>query len=126
MTEQVINSYILKLSGRAELPKEIEPGHNYHISLEGSIPKMELHDNEDGTWNKVYLFRPVKVELLNSKGESLKLKDTRKKSQLWRAQVWKRHSESDSNLSFEDFYERLMVNMIQHSSEIVEMYGQDK
>ena len=33
-----ISNHILKLSGKAELPRAIDAGHNYHVSLSGSIP----------------------------------------------------------------------------------------
>lgn len=118
-----VNSHVLKLSGRAELPNEIDIGHNYHISLEGSVPKTELHDNEDGTFNKVYTFRPVKIELLTQKGETLKLKDNRRASQLFRARLWKEHTNSKSELSFEDWYQGLMLNLIQVANELAEMYA---
>ena len=51
--KEKINSHILRLAGRAELPQELEANQNYHISLEGSVPKIEMHSNEDGTFNIV-------------------------------------------------------------------------
>jgi len=76
-----INSHQLKIMGKVELPHDIETGHNYHVATEGSVNKVELHDNEDGTWDKIYTFKPIHVSLLTPKGESLKLKDPRNNSQ---------------------------------------------
>ena len=121
-----INSHVLRLTGRAELPKEIDIGHNYHISLEGSIPKTELHDNENGTYNKVYTFKPVKVELLTDKGETLKLRDARSMSQLFRGRMWKQWQDAKTELSFEEWYNILMQRLIQDAQTIAEMYGEDK
>ena len=119
-----INSHILKLTGKSELPSEIEIGHNYKITCEGSITKEELHDNEDGTFNKVYIFRPVTIEIITNKGETLKLKDTRSYSQLFRARMWKKWQDANSQLSFDDWYGRLMQRLIQQADEIASMYGE--
>lgn len=121
-----INSHILKLIGKAELPQEIDIGHNYHISIEGSIPKTELHDNENGSYNRVYTFKAIKIELLTEKGEVLKLKDTRSMSQLFRAHMWKMWQGAKTELSFDDWYNILMQRLIQNAQEIAEMYGDDK
>ena len=124
MTEKTINSHILKLSGKAELPSTISIGHNYKILSEGSVTKEELHDNEDGSFNKVYTFRPVTIEIQTDKGESLKLKDTRSASQLLRGRLWKQWQNAKSNLSFDDWYQKLMFNLITHAEEIAEMYSE--
>ncbi len=123
MMEQ-INSHILKLTGRAELPQAIETGHNYHIAIEGSIPKVEIHDQEDGTFNRVYTFRAIKVDVLTPQGKTLKLKDTRSLSQLFRARLWKKHLESKTELPFDKWYELLMQRMIQQVDEVAELYGE--
>jgi hypothetical protein len=118
-----INSHILKLQGKAELPSQIEAGHNFHVALEGSVPKVEMHDNEDGSWNKIYTFKAIKIELLTPKGETLKLKDTRSKSQLLRGCFWKDWNRSGSQLPFDEWYDSLMNNIIQSHTEIAEMYS---
>lgn len=100
-----INSYILKVQGKSELPSEIETGHNYHIALDGSVNKVELHDNEDGTWNKVYTFKPVHISLLTPKGESLKLKDPRKNSQKLRNYLFKLYTEEGYTEDFDRVYD---------------------
>jgi hypothetical protein len=121
-----ISSHLLKLSGKAELPKEIAPGHNYHISLSGSVPSVTETDNEDGTFTRTYTFKPIKIELLEPTGETLKLKDTRSKSQLFRAQVWKAWKDSPEDRTFDEYYEKLMQNLINFAPDIVQMYGPNK
>lgn len=123
MSELTINSHILRLSGKAELPEEIQPGHNYHVSIEGSIPKVELHDNENGTWDKIYTFKSVKIDILDPLGKTLVLKDTRSQSQLFRAKL--RHIYNfDQNISvdFDTFYKNIMSNLIENAAEVAEMY----
>jgi hypothetical protein len=104
---QIINSHILKLSGRAELPKEISIGHNYEINAKGSITKEELHDNENGTFNKVYTFKPITTEIITGLGETLKLKDTRRTSQLIRSSLWKLHDQEGYVEPFDEVYEQV-------------------
>lgn len=118
-----ISSYHLKLSGKAELPRAIEMGSNYHISLEGAINNISESDNEDGTNSRMYTFKAIKVELLDPLGQTLKLKDTRSKSQILRARFWAIWKEQNINMSFDEWYDKLMDNMREGAVEIAEMYG---
>jgi len=107
-----INSNSLKIAGKAELPSDIEIAHNYHISLEGSVTGFKVEDNEDGTFNKIYDFKPVKVDLLTPLGKSLKLKDPRKNSQKMRNYLFKvYHDEGyceDFDLVYDAFSKEVM------------------
>lgn len=118
------DNYILRLSGKAELPQDIEIGHNWHISMEGSITSKTITDNENGSHSVTYLFKPIKVELLDDKGKMLKLKDTRTRTQLLRGRMYGIWSKLQTNLSFEDYWDSLMVKVIQHADEIAEMYDE--
>ena len=100
-----VNSHILKLKGNSELPEEIEIGHNYHIALEGSVTGFKVEDNEDGTFNKIYDFKPVKVDVLTPLGKSLKLKDPRKSSQKFRNYCYKIWIEEGYTEPFDEVYE---------------------
>lgn len=122
---KTVSSHVLKLLGKAELPKEIEMGHNYHVSLSGSIPKVEEHDNEDGTITRIYTFKPVKLELLDPLGETLQLKDTRTRSQIFRARLWSIwKSDSRQARSFDEEYDALMSNLIDAAPDVWEMFRQ--
>ncbi len=121
-----VSSHILKLSGKAELPNEIDVGSNYRVSLEGSIISMTESDNENGTYTRTYTFRPVKIDLLDPKGKMLKLKDPRQKSQLFRGRVWSIWKDAPTPQTFDDFYDHLMSNLITHAPELVAMYGKDR
>lgn len=118
-----MNSFILKILGKAELPKEIEIGHNYHISLEGSVTSETKSDNDDGTHTFVYLFKPIKIELLDPRGQTLKLKDPRRKSELLRGALWHKWKNKATNLNKDEYYDSLMNNLILHIDDIDEMYG---
>lgn len=114
-----INSHILRLQGKAELPEEVSIGSNYHISLEGSITNFTESDNQDGTHNRIYTFSPVKVELLDPKGKTLKLRDARSKSQLWRAACWRHWKEHDISDPFEQWYDVIMQTMIRNVDDTI-------
>jgi hypothetical protein len=103
-----INSYVLKLKGNAELPNEIEIGSNYHVSLEGAVTGYKVEDNEDGTYNQIYDFKPIKVDLLTPKGKSLKLKDARKNSQKFRNYCYKVYINEGVTESFDDVYDAVI------------------
>ncbi len=118
-----ISSYHLKLSGKAELPREIEIGSNYHISLEGSITNFTESDNDDGSHSRMYTFKPVKVELLDPQGKALKLKDTRSKSQLLRARFYAIWREQNVDVPYEKWYDELMDSIRNHAAEVVEMFA---
>lgn len=121
-----ISSNILKLQGKAELPREVEIGHNYHLSLEGSIVSKTVSDNDDGSATQTFTFKPVKLDLLDEKGESLRLKDGRSKSQLLRGRLYKCWLNSGSGLDKDTYYERVMDGIIRYAEEISEMYGPEK
>jgi len=105
MEERKINNHFLKLSGKAELPQAIEMGHNYHVALEGSVNSVNDSDNEDGTYTRAYTFKAIKIELLDQKGETLKLKDTRSNSQLIRSLIYKKWVNAASDVDFDTFYD---------------------
>lgn len=100
-----ITSYAIKLMGKAELPHDLEPDQNYHISLSGPIEDYSVRTNHDGTYTKMWQFKPVKVELLDPLGRSIKLPDTRKNSQLIRARLWKVAHDEGCILDFDLLYD---------------------
>lgn len=123
MQEARIKSHILQLQGKVELPQEIGGGHNYHVSVSGSITSIAESDNEDGTWNRTYKFRPVKLELLDALGKTIVAKDARKQSQLTRGLVRKLWLERQSPLEEEEFYNRVMGFVRANLEELLERAG---
>mgnify|MGYP001572096064 FL=1 len=110
--EQKINDFILKLSGKVSLLEPIEVSHNYSLKIEGSVTEETLKDNQDGKFDKIYKFEPVRVELLSPLGKTIKARDPRSKSKLLRAGTWRIWKESNSDLNDEDFYEKLLNYII--------------
>ena len=117
------NSYVLRLSGKAELPEPLEIGNNYHCSLEGSITSKTEADNNDGSHTLYYAFKPVKIDVLTPKGETIKAKDTRGKSQLFRGRIWALWNRKNLNMDAQTYYDKLMDKLIQHAEEVDEMFS---
>lgn len=102
-----INSYILKINGAVEVPSELVAGFNYNINIEGAIPKFTMSDNHDGSYDVTYTLKPIKVSLIDQKGETLKAKDPRSNSNKARSQALAIHLEKGLTVPFEEFYDKL-------------------
>ena len=110
-----MDSHAIKLSGKAESPEPIEIGHNFRVELEGSIVSETVSDNDDGTKTHTYLFKPVIVEAVTAKGERIRAKDTRSRSQQLRSLLFKRWREVNDPIEFEDYYDKKMLEIIQNT-----------
>jgi hypothetical protein len=114
-----INSHILKLNGKAELPKEIEIAKNYHIALDGSIESFSVHNNNNGTFDKIYTFKPVHIELLTELGETLKLKDPRKNSTKIRNLLYFKWKELNEPIDFEEYYTKFTNTVLSNMDALI-------
>lgn len=114
-----INSHILRLTGKCELPEAVQIGHNYTVTLKGSIVSENESDNEDGTHNKSYSFRPVTGEIQSDDGEALKLKDNRSNSTLIRQLIYKRWVNAANTMSFEDFYDKVCSTIMREVDDLI-------
>lgn len=111
-----MDSYVLKLSGKAELETPLANGHNIRTLLEGSIVEETISDNDDGTSTHYYKFKPVNVELIKETGERLRARDTRSRSQQLRALLYKKWREANVPKTFEDYYDRAMIDIMDRES----------
>lgn len=105
MNEKV-NSHILKISGSVEVSKALTSGYNYKVTIEGAVPKIEMVDNENGTFDVIYKMKPIRVEVVTETGETLKAKDPRSNSEKMRAQVRAIYLDKGLNCDFEAFYDK--------------------
>jgi hypothetical protein len=110
--DYIINEHILKLTGKANLPQELNLGYNYKITIDGEITTITDSNNQDGTKDRIYKFEPVLAEVQKDNGEVIKLKDTRKKSVQLRNSIIRHWRETNSNIDQEDFYEKEMNKII--------------
>ena len=107
------DSFVIKLSGKAELGEPLKIGHNFRVLLEGSIVEETIADNEDGSRTHYFKFRPVIVETIDEKGERLRAKDTRSRGQQLRSQLWREWKEGNEDITVEEHYEREMLKIMQ-------------
>lgn len=118
------DTHYIKLSGKANIPEGLEIGFNYEAKIAGTVTTKTESDNNDGSHSIYYKFEPVQVEI-NKMGKTLKAKDTRGASQIFRAAVWKYWSnKSRTGMESNDYYQRLMTHLIQNVDEICDMYGE--
>ena len=106
------DSYILKLSGKAELFAPLTIGHNVKTTIEGSITAETISDNQDGSHTHYFKLEPIIVEAITEKGERLRAKDTRSRSQQLRSLLVKKWRESTENITQDEYYDREMVRIM--------------
>jgi len=104
MNEYKVNSHILKISGSVEIPQALTSGFNYKVTIEGAVPKIEMVDNENGSFDVIYKMKPIRVELVNELGETLKAKDPRSNATKARAQAIAIYNDKRPNTDEETFY----------------------
>ena len=104
-----INSHILRISGSVEIPKGLVSGHNYDVHISGAVPKIEMVDNENQTFDVIYKMKPIRVDIVTETGETLKAKDPRRQSELTRSQAKAIYLEKGLTIDFDTFYEALMT-----------------
>lgn len=107
-----MDSYFIKLTGKAELPKPIEISNNFRVLLEGSIVSEKISDNDDGTKDHAFEFKPILVATIDKLGETIKAKDTRGRSVQMRMTLRKEWVDGIDSREFEDYYDARMLELI--------------
>lgn len=108
----MVNDYLIRLSGKAEIPEPLEIGTNYEIKAKGTIVSLTEQDKDDGSHSLTFRFEPVIIEILSESGKSLKAKDVRQKSRQLRGALWRVWKENEVAEEFEKFYELEMDKII--------------
>lgn len=111
------DSHCIRLSGKAEIEKPLPIGHNYKVVLEGSITAETTSDNDDGSKTHTFLFKPVLVETIDPKGERLRAKDIRSRSQQLRSLLWRKWKDTNEPIEFETWYDKEMLRIIEKEYE---------
>lgn len=112
-TERKINEYVLKLQGKVNLPSELKLGNSFKVELDGSVDQIIDEDNDDGTYNRLYRFRPIIGKILYDNGEVTKTKDARKRGQQMRSAIRYEWQASNEGVDENDYYDRRMSGLIQ-------------
>lgn len=110
--EKEINEHILKISGKATLLEPLDLSKSFKLEVDGAVIETSDTDNEDGTFNRSYKFKPTIVSVLKDNGETTKTKDTRSRSQQLRAVITREWRASTENITAEEYYDREMATLI--------------
>jgi hypothetical protein len=100
-------TYYLKVSGKANIPKRLEIGHNYKVVMDASITQEQKNDNNDGTYDVIFKVEPLTVEIGKDGGEVIKAKDPRKNSVKIRNKLHWLWQNAQMNIEFDDYYTKV-------------------
>ena len=112
-----MNEYIINLRGKASLPQELSIGNNYKVVAEGAITEEKKSDKDDGDFIITYKFEPVLVTIENDKGQRIKAKDTRRRSQQLRATLFRVWQARGDVTDFDEWYDKKMLEFISKALE---------
>lgn len=115
-----MDNYFIKINGKINIPEIVKIGHNYDITLQGSVTDERKLDNEDGTFSYVSTFRPITGTIGLPTGKTIKLRDTRSRSSQLRARVHNIWRSTDDPRMEDEAYDRFMVYIMQNADELFE------
>jgi hypothetical protein len=113
-----IDSYEIKLTGGANLEacegQEIKISHEYTIGMTVNCYDESLKDNQNGTYRKVFKFKPSGGVLISKDWGKRTIKATGKgsPSQKLRNALFYKHGEQGIDEDFESWYEKEMSKII--------------
>lgn len=107
-----VNEHIIKLQGKANIPLSLEMGRSLTVKMEGAIDNISDSDNEDGTVDRIYRFRPLVAEIVSDNGASMKSKETRSMSKQMRGAIWHEWKCSNEPRDEEEYYNERMAGLI--------------
>lgn len=97
-------TYYIKISGKANIPKRLEIGHNYKVVIDASITQEQKIDNEDGNFDVIFKVEPITAEISKDNGEIIKAKDPRKNSVKVRNLLKRYWMDDNCGIDFEKVY----------------------
>jgi hypothetical protein len=107
-----METYYVKIQGKANIPTRLAIGHNYRLTADCSITSESKEDNEDGTYNVVFKVVPVTVEIAQDNGQTVKAKDPRKNSQKLRNYLFKLYHNEGYTEDFDSVYDATTLEIM--------------
>ena len=120
------NSYFLKISGKANIPEPLKLGDGYKLTLDGEIVSATDSNNQDGTFDRAFLFKPILCEVHDNYGNIQKAKDMRSWSQILKRAVWKTWQVDEGDINEDEAYERTMKYILANLGDIYEAAKKNK
>lgn len=99
-----MDTYFIKLQGKANIPTGLEIDKNYKITADCSITQEKRDTNEDGSYSITYKAEPLTVEIENDNGKIVKARDPRKNSVKFRNYLFKIYTEEGVTEPFDEVY----------------------
>ena len=110
-----METYYVKIIGKANIPERLSIGHNYRLEADCSITSETKTDNENGEFDVIFKVEPITISISRDNGTIIKAKDPRKNSTKIRNLLYFKWKEINEAVEFEDYYTRftntVLVNM---------------
>lgn len=117
-----INERILKLTGTANLPRDLQIGHDYTIALQVNVNASETRNNEDGTCDVIFKCRPTgEIIITKDYGEKMVLKSRNSVSKRIRNSLFYKWTELGLEGDFQEWYESIGSKIIANLDKIIEL-----
>lgn len=113
-----INAHNIKLTGKANIPKELEMGCSYKVLLDGEITSITEKNNQNGTKDRYYKFEPILASIEAENGEVIKAKDVRSRSRQLRNTLYREWEADPTALDFDAEYDLVMRYFLLRASEL--------
>ena len=114
-----METYYVKIQGKANIPRKLSIGHNYKVVADCSITSETRTDNENGDFDVVFKVEPVTVEIQKDNGDIIKAKDPRKNSTKIRNLLYFKWKESNEAIDFEEYYTKFTNTVLANMDALI-------
>ncbi len=98
------NENIIKLSGSANIDRELKLGYSFLVTANVEVTKVEQLNNQDGSFNQKHICKLITVSIEKENGEMTQTKDLRSNSELFRKACWKVWHDKNMSCDQDTFY----------------------
>ena len=116
----VIKEHVLNISGNISIPESLKFENEIDIACRGVITSIKKKDNNDGSFNFKYQFRPTGECIINTAGKKIIGKDKGRLSVKLRGALWHYHIDKNIEEDFEKWRDKIMMKLICNVSTILE------
>lgn len=107
-----METYYVKIQGKANISQALSIGHNYKLLADCSITSETRVDNENGEYDVVYKVEPITIEISKDNGKIIKAKDPRKNSQKLRNYLYKCYHDEGYTEDFDRVYDMFTLEVM--------------
>lgn len=122
----MINARWIKLTGKANIPEELQIGKSYSIANNVEITQEQKINNQDGTFDVVYKAEVLTTEILKDNGQTIKAKDTRQNSVKIRKVLFAIWSSKETSVPFDVLYDKFTGLMIHNAETFIDKILNEK